>query len=382
MPVSDAFDQGLSVRDPSDWPTAVSAVPGGGAVYLLTDRGGRSIQLAGTQQLRTALRNRLMERDDEAAAKRAKLEEVASTVWWRRTYSQFETTYRFHLIAREHDPKHYLELCAFSPCWFVAVRPNDTFPRFVAAREIGRDGGTVFGPFPTRIACTRFIEQIEDAFDLCRYHDILVQAPNGEACVYADMGRCDAPCNGSMTLDDYRRLIARAAAAVPNRFATAIDGWTADMKRAAATQAFEVAGRLKQRIADVQKLFNGNAAFVRDMNAFRYLIVQRGVTRSWVRPFFVRPSGIDAGEDVRFKDVEAGLGDWAAALQADAPTPRDPQLAAEQIAIATQFLFKQKRLPGAALHVEQLDDQAAAMAMIRESMAAPPAATAETTGSE
>ena len=38
--------------------------------------------------------------------------------------------------------------------------------------------------------------------DLCRKHDILVQAPTGQACVYHEMGRCPAPCDGSMTLEE------------------------------------------------------------------------------------------------------------------------------------------------------------------------------------
>jgi len=51
------------------------------------------------------------------------------------------------------------------------------------------------------------IEIAEDAFDLCRYYNVLVEAPGARACAYKEMGKCPAPCDGSISMEQYRGMV-------------------------------------------------------------------------------------------------------------------------------------------------------------------------------
>ena len=208
MDLDSLFEHRTDVCDTDpDW---VNALPGGGGVYALTDAEGRLVLLASSESVRRAVGYRLSP-PPEASKKRADLKAVVRRIYWRRTCSPFETAFEFHRVARALMPKTYLEACAFGPAWLVHVNLSDRLPQFVPVKLLP-ESGNALGPFPTRAAAERFIETLQDLFDLCRYYHILQQAPHGQACAYFEMGKCPAPCDGSIPLERYREMVAEAEA--------------------------------------------------------------------------------------------------------------------------------------------------------------------------
>jgi excinuclease UvrABC nuclease subunit len=133
------------------------------------------------------------------------------------------------------------------------------------------------GPFATRRDAEEWLHMLEDAFDLCRYHQILEQAPHGQACAYFDMGKCPAPCNGSISLEVYRQMVAEALAFSAGQRQTRLTVLQESMQAAAKALAFEKA-------ASIRQTFERAAAFahkppyrhVCDIASCCWLIVQRG----------------------------------------------------------------------------------------------------------
>ena len=128
--------------------------------------------------------------------------------------SSFEADWAYLQIARELLPHAYGALLDKWRGWWVHCNPDAPFPRWVKtarpyAAPMGR-AGTYLGPVHDKHAAQRYIESIENAFDLCRYHHILVQSPAATACAYKELGRCPAPCDGSISMDAYRDLVREA----------------------------------------------------------------------------------------------------------------------------------------------------------------------------
>ena len=88
---------------------------------------------------------------------------------------------------------------------------------------------------------------VEDAFDLCRYYNVLVEAPHGKACAYKEMGKCPAPCDGSISLEQYRRLVDWSLATLIDP-AQMIRQQTQRMQLAASDLKFEAAAKIKAYI--------------------------------------------------------------------------------------------------------------------------------------
>lgn len=370
--LTELFPEGLSRPAGAGWPDTLRAAPAGGAVYLITTGDGRPVQLAGTQQLRSALRARLT-RPDEQASRRAKLDDVASSVWWSRSGSPFETAYQFHLLARTLYPESYGDLCAVAPCWFARACADDHLPRFVATDRIGGEPGDAIGPFATRSSCTQFIDAIQDLFDLCRYDDILQQTPHGTPCVYAEMNRCAVPCDGTQPLGEYRKTVRQAVELATGRGQSTIDAWRMQMSAAASGQCYEQAAAFKRRLDSVGSLFPRGGKFARDAADFRYLIVQRADIRHHARPFFARRTGVLRGEAVPIDALEQELAGWRRTL--DEPTgdqDADWTLTSEQASLVTQFLEKRDRAAGLFLHRSELGDDAALCGAIRAALSKRP----------
>ncbi len=353
---------------PEDAAAAANLLPGGGGVYALTDEADRLILLACAESLRRAILYRLA--PPEVSKKRADLRAVVRRVRWRRTYSPFETAYEFHRISRTLMPKEYRDLGTFGPAWFVvadvqARLPRLTTTRYLPPREAGGLSGTAcgdappggrtpshgrveLGPLPTRQSAERLIEMLEDVFDLCRYYHILERAPDGQPCTYHDMGRCPAPCNGSIPLDRYREMVGAAVAFACGGWRADVLKWRADMRELARRQEFEAANRLKRRLQQAGLLDGEHYRFVRPIEQFNYLVIQRGAGTSRVRPFLVRGGWIERGESAARKELPTAAAAWLEAMKAGSSPPpsADAALLSEGIWLVSHYLFKGERAPG------------------------------------
>jgi len=196
--------------------------------------------------LRATVQSKLFEDvEDPLDKKRVKLTGVARSVAWLRTVNEFERYLYYWQLARDLYPKTYRKLLPFAGCWFITVDPNITYPRFEAKKSLDSDRAHIFGPLLRRKDAEHLIRLLEDGFDLCRYYDVLLQTPNGQACAYFDMGRCPAPCDGSVPISTYSASI-NAALAFMKRDTDGLAPIDRRMKDAAASTNFELAGVYKK----------------------------------------------------------------------------------------------------------------------------------------
>ena len=373
-------------------------LPGTGGIYLLTDGEDRIIQLASAGNLRRAIQMRLAgQADGQTQApgvplrRRADLSQIVRKIRWRTAYSAFEISLEYYRLARVLLPDAYLKQLAFGPAWFVHADAASAIPRFLAGKILRSPPGVDLGPFFTHAEATRFVQVIEDGFDLCRYYQILEQAPRGKACAYFAMGRCPGPCDGSIPMSRYQETIADALAFATGDREAAYGRYEAAMREAAGRQAYEEAGRIKQRMERLREIEHKAFARVGPIERFNWLIVQRGGGTTKVKPFFVRAGVITPGEAVALKQLDTAAEKWSEAIAtgggASMPTavPPDRQQLSEQIWLVSHFLGKRDPR-GLFLKADQLPRPADLATTIRDyfrkpeppAEPEPPAAAAET----
>lgn len=372
--------------------------PGGGGVYLLTDAEDRPVLLASAGDLRRALAGRLgggtepeepqtpetasvepsaPTKDSSAGRRRVDLSSVVRRIRWRAAHSPFELAFEYWRIARVLLPDSYVENLGFGPCWFVHMDPDAAIPRLRIGRLLQAPPGVDLGPFATQSDATRFAGILQDAFDLCRYEHILQQAPHGRACAYFEMGRCPAPCDGSVSMSNYRQTIADALTFAAGRR----DSWRsrteARMHRAAAELAFERAAAIRRRLERAAAIDHPAFRHVRPIERFDYLVVQRGRGRTRVRPFFVRGGRIEPGPETRLKDLEPAAAGWIKRMREPLPPgpldePDQRARRSEQIWLVSHFLFRD-RPGGLFLAVESFSSARKLLAAVQTCFARPPA---------
>ncbi len=348
----------LDVEPGIDVETWRLSVPAKGACYALLDGGGRPILLGTAASLRAALVGRLGERADDEPTKRADYRAVTRRVVWRLAHSRFERDWLYLEHARAMFPKTLSSMIRRWRAHWVSVEPDAEHPRFVASRQ-PKAGAESFGPMPTAQSSRAAVEALEDLFDLCRYHDVLVQSPHGQACAYKEMGKCPAPCDGSVPLDEYRAQVGAALAFCRDPEA-GVAGFEQQMRRAADGLRFELAGALKAKL-DRAAVFRGEAlAQWRSCDALRFACLQRGSRKGAARVFVVTPGRIAFAGEVQPKQIEPQL-DWLAQRLPrwldDAPLRLDAA-GQQRLGLVAWHLLRGDRQPGVYIGRDQCGEPA------------------------
>ena len=355
--ISTLFDRHLRFDPGADMETFLHAVPAKWVVYLLSDADDRPVQLLCVKNLRASLKRRLGGDEPIGPSRRVNYRDLVRNVRWRRVDSAFEADWLYYEIARELFPRTYQGMVGFRPAWFVHVTPETDFPRYIKTTDLSRRGLYV-GPVEDKHAAARLIELVEDSFDLCRYYNILVEAPSGKACAYKEMGKCPAPCDGSISMELYRGLIEWSAKTLIDP-GDAVREHNQRMRQAAGELRFESAAKIKAHVDQLSQLGKGPFRHARLLKDFHFVSFQHGPGQDAVKVFLIDPGEIR--EIICLCDEPQRPSETLRAVfEAFADTPPAPvdQTGAERIGIVAHHLFSSRQSHGIFLHLDELDERA------------------------
>jgi excinuclease UvrABC nuclease subunit len=336
-------------------------VPGRWVIYLFADDQDRPLQLLCVKNLRASLRRRLGGQEQIGPSRRVDYRQVVRNVHYRRVDSAFEADWLYYEVARELFPRTYQGMVGFRPAWFVHVNPQTPFPRYIKTTELSRPAEYI-GPLEDKHAAARLIELAQDLFDLCRYYNILVEAPHGKACAYKEMGKCPAPCDGSISMQQYHRLIEWSLRTLVDP-SDAIREHNRRMKQAADELRFETAAKIKSYIAELSQLGKGAFRHAGRLADFQYVSLQPGPRQGTAKVFLISLGRIEQVACV-IDDQPQGAELLGAVLRAAAMHERKSvdQTAAERIGIVAHHLFSPKSSPGPFVRLENATEQSLAKA--------------------
>ena len=153
--------------------------------------------------------------------------------------------YKPHFNILMRDDKRYLALRA---------NPDDPFPAFRTCRIVRDDGALYFGPFPSSPVVRAAKDFVEKRWGL---RGCTALAPDSEThrhC-HADVVRyCTAPCEGRISMADYRARFDEACAFLRGERPQVITELVEEMKAAAAKQDFAKAARLRDTVGALKEM--------------------------------------------------------------------------------------------------------------------------------
>lgn len=175
-------------------------------------------------------------------------------------------------LIKEYKPKYNILLKDDKHYPYIKLTLNEEYPRVLYVRRIENDGAKYFGPYPTGFSVRETLDLLKNIFRIahCKKQfprDIGKERP----CIYHSMGRCMAPCRGTVSSEEYKKLFKSIASFLEGKDKEVIDELTAEMYRASGELEFEMAAALRDRIESVralserQKVITDNDA---DMDVF------------------------------------------------------------------------------------------------------------------
>ena len=152
---------------------------------------------------------------------------------------------------------------------YLVVTMHEDFPRvFVSRNPTGikgdgsRDlrfvGATVLGPFTSPGALRTALDALQGVFKFrtCSL-DIVEDDPKNRffrPCLLKAIGKCTAPCNNSISKDDYRADIKRLVRFFNTKRSTVIRELEAEMESASGEMKFEAAAVIRDQITAIRRL--------------------------------------------------------------------------------------------------------------------------------
>ena len=159
-----------------------------------------------------------------------------------------------NVLIKKHSPKYNIKLKDAKSYPYIKVT-NEEFPRLFVTRERKSDKSRYFGPYQGSSSAHSALETIGKIFGLytCKRtfpRDIGKERP----CIYRDIGRCVAPCTGSICAEEYQALVKRAEWVLDGNIKGTVADLQRDMEYAAEEMEFEKAAAIRDSIRALEAL--------------------------------------------------------------------------------------------------------------------------------
>ena len=272
----------------------ISQKPG---VYMFMDAKGRVIYVGKAKNLRNRLSSYF-----NAGVKTIKTEKMlthASNVKTIITENEVEAFLLEANLIKTEMPKYNILLKDSKGYPYVKLT-NEEYPRLIFTRQTNDEEATYFGPFVNVGDLKHIIEMLLHTFPLRTCSSYRLK--EGKICLKYQIKKCPGPCENLISHEDYMKTVKSIKEFFKGNVDEVKDILTKQMKTYASNLAFEEAGKIRDRILSLDKLFSkqsvSNISDERNIDVF-YKHSISGVTG--ITQIFVR-SGKMIGVSTHFFD--------------------------------------------------------------------------------
>lgn len=235
-------------------------LPSKPGVYLMHDEKDEIIYVGKA----ICLKNRVRQYFQSSRNKTAKIEQMVSRIHhfeYIITDSELEALVLECNLIKEHQPRYNTMLKDDKAYPYIKVTVNESFPRILFAREMKKDKCKYFGPYSSGGAVKDTLELLRKLYRIRTCNRALPKdIGKDRPCLNYHMKQCNAPCQGYIGEEEYRKAIWKAMDFLNGNFGEVVGELEQKMRAASEAMAYEEAmvyrdllGSVKQ-IAQKQKI--------------------------------------------------------------------------------------------------------------------------------
>jgi excinuclease ABC subunit C len=155
---------------------------------------------------------------------------------------------------KQYKPRFNIRLRDDKSYPYIAISLDEEFPRVYFTRERHRRDRAYFGPFSSAKRVRATLEVLGKVFMFRTCEGPEPGRRSGSPCLDYHIKRCEAPCVGYISKQDYRKAIDGVIAFLSGRYREIERKLEHEMRLAAAEQRFEDAARERNRLRAVRSL--------------------------------------------------------------------------------------------------------------------------------
>ncbi len=180
-------------------------------------------------------------------------------------------------MIKQHRPRYNVLLKDDKSFPYVRIDYSKDFPRAEIVRKVRKDGARYFGPYLSALALREAITAIRDYFPVrhCKKDIAKAIARRERPCLMYHLGKCCAPCSGSVTREQYHAYLDEISAMLNGHCKPLTDALRERMEEASLNMEFERAAVLRDRIRAIESLAQKQRAATTMVNSFDVFAVAR-----------------------------------------------------------------------------------------------------------
>lgn len=286
------------MADPASYRPAPGTIPTQPGVYRFRDEEGRVLYVGKAKNLRNRLANYFQ--DELSLSPRIRrMVHTACRVEWVVVGSEVEALTLEYSWIKEFEPRFNVVFRDNKSYPYLAVSLGEEFPRAWITRERHRSGTRYFGPYTKVWAIRDTLDRLLTVFPMrsCTAGQFKQAQRTGRPCLYADIGRCTAPCVGRVTAEVHRVNAEGLVEFMDGDSSAAIAQRRRQMMAAAQAEEFERAARLRDEVAALEAVTERNVVVFDDNLDADVFGLEADEIEASVQVFFVRGGRIRGQQD-------------------------------------------------------------------------------------
>jgi excinuclease ABC subunit C len=226
-------------------------LPDGPGVYLFKDKRGRVLYVGKASSIRKRVGSHFSKPATRGAAEM--LEQI-ETIDFVVTETEAEALLAEQNFIRRHRPRFNVRLRDDKSYPYIGISLDEDFPRVYFTREKHRRNRSYFGPYSNAKRTRETLDLLGKVFQYRTCDGAEPGRASGSPCLDYFIKRCQAPCVGYVSKEEYRQNIENIVRFLSGRYRQIERDLESAMRDAAKHEEFELAANLRNRLRAVQSL--------------------------------------------------------------------------------------------------------------------------------
>jgi excinuclease ABC subunit C len=223
-------------------------------VYLFRDEQGRVIYVGKANSIRKRVASHFSKAQVSSSPGHAEMVASVENLEYVVVASEAEALLAEQSFIKQYRPRFNIRLRDDKSYPFIAISLDEDYPRVYFTRERHRPGRAYFGPYSNAKRVRSTLEVLAKVFMFRSCTGPEPGRRSGSPCLDYYIKRCEAPCVGYVSKEDYRASIDGVIDFLSGRFKTIERDLEERMLAAAAAEEFEQATLERNRLRAVHSL--------------------------------------------------------------------------------------------------------------------------------
>jgi excinuclease ABC subunit C len=215
---------------------------------------------------------------------------TAASVEWTVVSTEVEALQLEYSWIKEFDPRFNVKYRDDKSYPWLAVTVGDEFPRVMVGRGAKKKGTKYFGPYSHAWAIRETVDLLLRVFPMrsCTNGVFKRSAQIGRPCLLGYIDKCSAPCVGSISAEDHRKIVDDFCDFMGGQTAAFVKRIRQEMYAASEAEDFEKAARLRDDLAAMEKALEKQAVVFGDGTDADVIALAEDPLEVAVQIFYVR----------------------------------------------------------------------------------------------